>query len=112
MRSVTANLFGVARLEDKDISKEGMDQLRQSWSGVPSAICSLIYAISGGDDWGTLSEPFWEMHNVHGLIFMSYVLFITFGLLNILVGVFVQEANSLSDWDQDVVLTGDRKSVV
>merc|ERR1719410_3342595 len=70
------------------------------------AVCSLFYSISGGADWGTLAYPFWSVGMGYGLSYVVFVILTIFGLLNILVGIFVQEAEELSKWDKDFVVDG------
>jgi len=64
-----------------------------NWNGMGSAVRSLCYSISGGADWGDLAKPFWAMHPGIGISYMAFVILTIFGLLNILVGIFVQEAD-------------------
>merc|ERR1719410_2439526 len=70
------------------------------------AVCSLFYSISGGQDWGALAAPFWTIKGGSGVSYMAFVILTIFGLLNILVGIFVQEAEELSKWDKDFVVDG------
>lgn len=80
------------------------EHLSQHWKGMPAAVLSLIYSISGGADWGTLAHPFWSVGIGYGLSYVFFVILTIFGLLNILVGIFVQEAEELSKWDKDFVV--------
>jgi hypothetical protein len=80
--------------------------LGDNWNGMSYAVCSLIYSISGGADWGDLAEPFWTIKGGSGCSYMVFVILTIFGLLNILVGIFVQEAEELSKWDKDFVVDG------
>jgi len=78
--------------------------LSSNWNGMFESIRSLIYSISGGADWGELSAPFWIIHPFCGVAYVAFVIVTVIGLLNILVGIFVQEANELSKWDEDLVV--------
>merc|ERR550532_93713 len=82
------------------------ESLGNNWNGMGYAVCSLIYSISGGADWGDLAEPFWTIKGGSGCSYMAFVILTIFGLLNILVGIFVQEAEELSKWDKDFVVDG------
>jgi len=86
--------------------KEVMTSLSANWNGMGCAVRSLFYSISGGADWGDLAEPFWTVGHGSGLSYMAFVILTIFGLLNILVGIFVQEAEELSKWDKDFVVDG------
>merc|ERR1711983_165087 len=80
------------------------EHLSKNWKGMPNAVLSLIYSISGGADWGNLAHPFWSVGIVYGLSYVAFVILTIFGLLNILVGIFVQEAEELSKWDKNFVV--------
>mmetsp|Transcript_39869 Transcript_39869/g.110819 ORF Transcript_39869/g.110819 Transcript_39869/m.110819 type:complete len:429 (+) Transcript_39869:1637-2923(+) len=75
-----------------------------NWNGIPAAMLSLIYSISGGKDWADLASPFWTINRSTGCAYVMFVLLTVFGLLNILVGVFVQEAGELAAWDRDLAV--------
>jgi len=78
--------------------------LSDNWNGMLQAIRSLIYSISGGDDWGNLAGPFWTIPPFCGVAYMVFVIMTIFGLLNVLVGIFVSEAGDLTKWDKDFVI--------
>jgi len=93
-------------VQEGAICKEVRQSLEENWNGMWVAIRSLIYAISGGADWGDLAAPFWQMGPFPGFLFGVYVLVSTLGLLNVLVGIFVQEASELANWDNDLLVDG------
>jgi len=85
-------------------TEEVRQSLHNDWNGMGAAVVSLIYSVSGGADWGDLASPFWSISwGACGVSYMAFVILTIFGLLNILVGIFVQEAEELSKWDQDFV---------
>jgi len=84
--------------------KPVVTSLGNNWNGMPQAIVSLIYSISGGADWGELSEPFWIIPPFCGVAYMVFVILTIFGLLNVLVGIFVADATELQKWDKDFVV--------
>merc|ERR1719410_315557 len=66
---------------------------------------SLTYSISGGADWGDLADPFWHIMPPYcGIAYMAFIILTIFGLLNVLVGIFVQEASDINRWDKDFVV--------
>jgi len=87
-------------LDSKDPLVTG---LREDWNGMLQAVRSLMYSVSGGADWGDLSEPFWTIPPFCGLAYLVFVMLTIFGLLNVLIGIFVQEAEKMK-WDKDMVL--------
>jgi len=80
--------------------------LTENWNGILCAIRSLVYSVSGGADWGDLASPFWAISWVNGVLYTLFMVLTVFGLLNILVGIFVQEAGQIAAWDRDLVLQG------
>jgi hypothetical protein len=101
---MAVEIYYLQEHRDIEIDEKVLNGLNEHWNGLDMAIRSLIYSISGGADWGQLAEPFFLISPVHGIVYTFFVLFITFGLLNILVGVFVQEAGEVSKWDFDLLL--------
>jgi len=87
-----------------DPSNPMVVSLSTHWNGMLQAIVSLIYSISGGADWGDLAEPFWIIPPFCGVAYLAFVILTIFGLLNVLVGIFVQEASELTKWDKDFVV--------
>merc|ERR1712032_218624 len=65
---------------------------------------TLVAAISGGQDWADLAEPFRRIHPMYTLVFAGFVLFTSFGMLNVLVGMFVEKASELSAADRDLLV--------
>jgi len=94
----------VTMLETKDEPwKKTLAALNENWNGMGDAVVSLIYSVSGGADWGDLASPFWTVKGGCGLSYMAFIILTIFGLLNILVGIFVQEAEEISKWDDNFV---------
>merc|ERR1712176_383906 len=65
---------------------------------------TLISAISGGQDWLEASERLGDIHTIAGFSFVMYVVFISFGLMNILTGIFVNSTQMVSEVDRDLVI--------
>merc|ERR1711920_578824 len=80
------------------------ETLQDEWSGLGFAVRALVYTITGGLSWGDVSEPFWHMSFVHGTIYGLFVVIAIFGLLNVLVGIFVRQTEEARSWDLDGVL--------
>jgi len=95
----------------QDIRKAGKEwkddpvgkSLEKNFSGMVMAWRSLIYAISGGQSWGELAEPFWGLGILPGSVFNIYLLMSMFGMLNVLVGIFVQESGEVAQRDKDLL---------
>ena len=48
-----------------------MEILTEYWGGLGRAAASLVYSISGGEDWGRLAGPFWKISAFHGVVYMG-----------------------------------------
>merc|ERR1712032_234872 len=74
------------------------------WHSVPKAIFSMLMAISGGVEWEKIIAP---LDNVSWLCrpaFAAYVVFVSFGIANIINGVFVFKVQDLNKHDRDLVV--------
>lgn len=87
--------------------------LRVHYGTVPRAMYSLILAISGGKDWYDLAVPLKEVDS-SGMtlaMFICYTLFVVFGMLNVLTGVFVDRASELSKMDREIIVESEKFKV-
>merc|ERR1712003_207388 len=98
--------------------KEGMpdDWVRKislSYGNLISSCVTLIASISGGLDWIDASWPLLQIDPMYLIIYLSFVMFCVFGLMNILTGIFVANTKEVSQVDRDLVIRAqlkDRKS--
>lgn len=64
-------------------------------------IYTLYQAITSGVDWGEVSELLVEISPIMGLVFSVYIAFAVLCVLNIVTGVFVENANRITQMDTD-----------
>merc|ERR1719399_1027733 len=57
--------------------------LLKSFKDVPTAILTLFKSVSGGEDWGVVEEHLAEMGNAYRMLFIGYLFFSLFGVLNV-----------------------------
>merc|ERR1719410_2431456 len=67
-------------------------------------VLSLFMSISGGMDWWEFGKPLMEISPFYGLFFVMYVAFMTFGVLNIITGIFCEAAAEIANSDRDLVV--------
>merc|ERR1719272_20478 len=60
---------------------------------------SLMMAISGGLDWSRILDPLIQISPVYRLLFTFYIVFVVFGVLNVLTGVFLEATHEMMDRD-------------
>merc|ERR1719409_1858945 len=65
-------------------------KLLVSWGTVYRAVVSLYKASSGGLDWQDISDPLEETGMQYYLLFLVFVAFVFFAVLNILTGIMLQ----------------------
>merc|ERR1712048_985733 len=73
----------------------------------------LIASISGGLDWVDASWPIYQLGGPYLVLYLAFVMFCVFGLMNILTGIFVANTREVSRIDRDLVIRAqlnDRKS--
>jgi len=75
-------------------SKDTITNLKENWNGMGRTVRSLVFCITGGKEWADMSQPFWIMGTGNGISFMLFMSLMVIGLLNILIGVFVGEADT------------------
>merc|ERR1719262_856758 len=98
--------------------KEGMpaewvEKITISYGNIVSSCVTLIASISGGLDWIEASWPLLQIDPMYLVVYMSFVMFCVFGLMNILTGIFVANTKEVSEVDRDLVIRSqlkDRKS--
>jgi Ca2+-binding EF-hand superfamily protein len=100
--------FAILYLQDNELENDKMSDIKTGltshWNGMVPTITSLIFSLTGGADYGDLMKPFSDIRPFLGALYMFFVLAITFGLLNVLVGVFVQESEQMIHYDRSLVL--------
>jgi len=81
---------GLANSLAKDtISAQKSSQLVELYGSVAQSMFTLFQAISGGMDWKDAVSPIMKTSPTYGVLFLFYILFMVFGVLNIVTGVFI-----------------------
>jgi hypothetical protein len=88
--------------ENSNLDSDAVAGIEQWYSSLTMSMFSLMLAISGGMDWYDLQFPLETIPGigwVYTFAFLIYVFFIIFGVLNVLVGVFLASAAEMLDRD-------------
>jgi hypothetical protein len=95
-QAVTEHTEGGRRVEDEDLISHYGDLYR--------SMLSLWMAVSGGINWISLTEPLERTGNATWIVlFLIYITFVYFFVLNVVTGVFCQ--NAIEGAQQDLELT-------
>merc|ERR1719456_697385 len=65
---------------------------------------TLYMSICGGVDWNDAGEPLMTIHESMGFLFAVYIAFAVFCVLNIVTGVFVENANKITTQGDESVI--------
>merc|ERR1719265_1878038 len=115
MLSLIMYIFGIAFLQaitsyltetDQDkIDMDGMkDEALTYYGGVHLSMLTLFQAITGGNDWENLAKPLQAAGDIYYGLFLFYIAFLTFAVLNVLTGIFVDNAMQVKQRDRDNVI--------
>lgn len=92
------DLHGSATLQDVDVRL-----LIRCWGTVPRSMLTLFEAITGGVDWDTVVRPLARLSWLWALFFIGYIAFSCFAVLNVMTGVFCQNAMESVQYDREIV---------
>merc|ERR1719181_2179739 len=104
MLAVYMVMMAVERME----GKEPYDpELAEFWGSVGSAVLSIYWSITGGQDWAVVIGPLVDETGtqLHNVIFCLFIGFATMVLMNLVTGVFVEGAARLKKQDRDKELS-------
>eukprot|EP00927_Polykrikos_kofoidii_P008981 TRINITY_DN13739_c0_g1_i2.p1 TRINITY_DN13739_c0_g1~~TRINITY_DN13739_c0_g1_i2.p1 ORF type:complete len:597 (-),score=61.80 TRINITY_DN13739_c0_g1_i2:253-1995(-) len=76
--------------------------LRRYFGTVDRSILSLFQATSGGISWGELVNALRPIHGIYTLVFLLFISFALFAMVNIVTGIFLESALRVSQADRDV----------
>lgn len=101
---VVVFLYGVTMyLESVDVDATTVDGLTMYFCSVPMTFLSLFMSLTNGQSWWYIAEPLLRISWVYGALFVSFVTFLQFGVLNIITGIFVENAARYTRMDCDYI---------
>jgi len=83
--------------------KSAAASLKVFWGSLPLTLRTLFRVISGGADWFDASWALWNVGGFYGFLMMVYIFLMVFGVLNVLVGVFVDSAMATATMDKEIL---------
>jgi Ca2+-binding EF-hand superfamily protein len=84
----------------KEADRESQtDELKNYFGNLFKVMNTLLMAVSGGDDWGNIANSLKELGSggdAPRVVFAFYVVFMSFGFLNVVTGMFCDQAMQLA----------------
>eukprot|EP00927_Polykrikos_kofoidii_P048126 TRINITY_DN42349_c0_g1_i1.p1 TRINITY_DN42349_c0_g1~~TRINITY_DN42349_c0_g1_i1.p1 ORF type:complete len:972 (-),score=118.09 TRINITY_DN42349_c0_g1_i1:19-2934(-) len=87
------------------IDEETLFGVQTYWCSVLQSVCTLYMAVTGGADWEPLAAPVAELGAIYYVVFIFYIAFCAFAVLNVLTGMFVDKAMEISQNDGQSVVS-------
>lgn len=86
------------------LTEEDKMILRTGFGSLMSTSYSLYQAITGGQDWSVYANPLFQVSSLLGVVFCFYISFVVFAVLNVVTGVFVDNAIKSTELDTDMMI--------
>mmetsp|Transcript_464 Transcript_464/g.2051 ORF Transcript_464/g.2051 Transcript_464/m.2051 type:complete len:336 (+) Transcript_464:3-1010(+) len=80
------------------------DLMQQDFGDMGKTIYSLYTAITGGRNWGTYTDELYEVGWAYAIIFVFFISFSFFGVMNIVTSVFVECAMQTTQKHRDLLV--------
>jgi len=83
-------------------SDADIETLREHFSSLPMTWLTLFMTMTGGVDWWVLAKAMIKIHPLYALLFVLFVLLMVVVVLNVITGIFVNDAVALARMDEDL----------
>lgn len=88
---------------DDRVGEDDKQVVLDNFGNLYMTMYSLFKGISGGSDWGDFADPLSRISPGLAICFCFYICFAVFAVLNVVTGVFVENAIKSKDEDQDLL---------
>jgi voltage-gated sodium channel len=92
-------------------SAEHLIKLKHDFGGLFQSFCTLFKVITNGRSWDEVYDSLSEVHAIYGLVFLAYVYFTVFLVLNVVVGTVVDVTSRVALRDRDRKVTEEMSKV-
>jgi Ca2+-binding EF-hand superfamily protein len=89
---------------DMVVDGSGRGVLYRYFGSMSASMLTLFTSITGGVSWDVVIQPLHEIHFFWVVVFIAYVAFAYFAVLNVVTGVFCQSAIDAAQRDDDMAL--------
>jgi len=94
-------VYGAADHLRNNVEESVEVELKLWWGGIYRSMVTLFMTISGGCDWGDVVVPLRQMSAMYEPLFLFYIFFMCFGVLNVVVGAFVATTQQIAANDPE-----------
>lgn len=92
--------FVSIELADNTLRPETEASLNELYGSMFKTLFAMYQAVTNGVDWGTMVDPLWEISWTLPILFSVYIAVAVLCVLNIITGLFVENAKRLSQQDE------------
>ena len=79
------------------------DAIHQYYGSLMTSIFSLLMSVTGGIDWEDGYKPLYDVGVFAVVVYVVYILFASFCVMNVIIGIFCQNASEAFEQDRDKV---------
>jgi len=104
--------FGVffAQAASKGMTDVVDEKVTKYYGRLGVSLYSLFLAVSGGISWGEVAMPLWTIHWSYMALFLMFISFSLFAMLNVVTGVFVEGVGENSKMERDIAIQSQMKT--
>lgn len=99
--AATAAKRTLSILDSLDSANSHVQQVHLMYGSVERTMMTLFLTISGGLEWREAAQPIARLSWIYGTVWVAYIAFMIFGMLNVLTGIFVDAAIQAMMNDRD-----------
>lgn len=88
----------------EEVEADHLLTLQNDWGSVSGTMLTLFGSISGGKPWAEVASPLWSAGRLYYYMFLTYITFTLFTVLNVITGIYVDAAMKLASNDYDTVV--------
>jgi len=89
--------------ETQSVHEETLASIEMYWGSVFQSMITLYWSVTGGADWEQLAQPVRRAGAPAYALFLFYIAFTAFAVLNVLTGLYVETATKISQEDDEHV---------
>lgn len=99
---IYAVAVAMTQISNEYRASNGSDgQLERYFCSLGTATLALWECISGGMDWQDMAQPLQKVNPMMGVFFSAYVAFSVLAMMNVITGIFVDNAKTYAQQDKD-----------